>query len=147
MSIKALAVGLALSLGAADAFAAPAANNESPAASSSPEARVDAFFGALKDGKVTQAYNDVFASALMSKKQADLEVLAGQTEAALRFYGAVVDWEMVKEERVSEHFLLRTYMLRTAEVPVFFKFQFYNNGKRWVVANVFMTDTYAKVRD
>ncbi len=141
MRSKALLVGAFLAFASMNAAsAAPAAAAQSTSAA--PDAKVEAFFSALKDGKAAKAYADAFAGTLMTKKQGELELMISQTETMFRYYGPVLDWEMVKDERVSDHYLVRTYMLRTGEMPMFFKFQLYDNGKAWVIANIFMTDTY-----
>lgn len=136
---------LASALGAAVLFLAPMAAyaDEAPEPPPPPvQAKVEAFMGQLKAGKVPEAYNQAFAGTLMSKKQAELEQMVAVTETALRYYGAVRDWQLIKTWRPVEGFAVASYLLRAENGPLFVRLQFYNNGTKWIVYHVVLVDSY-----
>jgi len=108
----------------------------------SPEGLASAFFSTLQGGNSLKAYNDIWRDTMMSKKQADVEALAGQTDNALKIYGKALGWELVSEEKISASFYQHTYLVRTENVPLFFRIQFYKAQSRWVATNITFTDTY-----
>ena len=110
------------------------------------QAKVDGFMGLLKAGKVADAYNQAFAGTLMSKKQADLEQMIAATETGLRYYGAVRDWQVIETRRPVGGFAVATYLVRVENGPLFVRFQFYDNGARWIVYNVALQDNYDQMK-
>lgn len=111
------------------------------------QAKVDAFMGLLKAGKVADAYDGAFAGTLMSKKQAELEQMVAATETALRYYGAVRDWQLIETWRPVEGFAVASYLLRVENGPLFVRLQFYNNGTKWVVYHVVLVDSYDQMKN
>ena len=124
-------------------IAAPAAAQ--PASADPPTALAQAFFSTLKSGDALKAYGDVWRDTMMSKRQADLENIANQTESSLKIYGKISDWQLIKENKVSKDFIESVYIVRTEQVPLFFKFQFYHAPAKWVATNISFTDTYKNV--
>ena len=110
------------------------------------QAKVDAFFGQLKAGKVADAYNQAFVGTLMSKKQADLEQMIAATETALRYYGAVRDWKLIKTAHPVDGFTVASYLLRVENGPLFVRLQFYDNGTKWIVYHVVLVDSYDQMQ-
>jgi hypothetical protein len=106
------------------------------------QAKIDALFAQLKAGKVAEGYNQAFAGTLMSKKQADLEQMIAATETALRYYGAVRDWQLIETRRPVGGFAVAIYLLRAENGPLFARLQFYDNGAKWIVYNVALGDSY-----
>jgi hypothetical protein len=104
--------------------------------------RVDAFLAQLKAGKVAAGYDKAFAGTLMSKKQADLEQMVAQTETALKYYGAVRDWQPMGQTHAAPGFATASYLVRTENAPMFMRFQLYDNGDHWIVYLIQLTDTY-----
>jgi hypothetical protein len=103
-------------------------------------AQSDVFFGKLKAGQVAEAYKALFAKSAMEKKQSDVEQLVSMTEQALKFYGPVAGWELVKEEAASAYIVKRTYELRTEQVPLIWTVYYYRNAKGWTVLAVSFSD-------
>jgi hypothetical protein len=120
--------------------AAPAAAQS--VAAGSPDAVADAFFKNLQAGNIAKAYDEMWRGTLMSKKQADVENVVNQTETLLKTYGKVVGWEKMNTESVSPSYTINTYLLRTENAPIFFKFQFYHGPNGWMVAWLNYADLY-----
>ena len=134
---RTVAIVLALwMMGAAPAMSAPV---------SGPAALADSFFRALETKDALSAYNGLWAGTMMSKKQAEVENLATQTDAALKVFGKPADWELLAENKIGENFYENTYLLRGDQGPLFFKIQFYKAPTRWIATNVYFTDTYKNI--
>jgi len=112
------------------------------AAARTPDSLANAFFKGLQTGPALKAYNDMWQGTLMSKKQADVENAAAQTDNAFRIYGKLVDWEKMSTEQVSPSFIISTFLVRTEGAPIFFKMQFYHAPAGWMVAYVNLADSY-----
>ncbi|HEX7945312.1 MAG TPA: hypothetical protein VF495_11635, partial [Phenylobacterium sp.] len=138
--LKAIVVAGALALAAPAAAPAQSAN--------SPAALAEAFFTQVQAGEVLKAYQDMWrGSAIMDKKQADVENIAAQNQAILRSYGKVLGWELMSEKVIAPSLVERLYLLRTENVPLFYKVQFYRPGTKWIVGNIYFTDTYKNVEE
>lgn len=126
-------------------FAARAA--EAPEPLPAPvQQKVEAFFGQLKAGKIADAYAQTFAGTLMSKKQADLEQMIGATETGLRYYGAIRDWQLIETQRPVGGFAVAAYLVRVENGPLFARFQFYDNGTKWIVYKITLGDSYEQLK-
>ena len=129
---------------AALAISAPvAAQSAQP---SPPSAIADTFFKTIQDGDTAKAYGDIWRGTMMQKKQADVENLIAQTDALLKMYGSVIGWELIKDEPVSASLDERTYLVRTANGPIFFKMQFYRAETHWIVSFFSLADSYKNLR-
>jgi hypothetical protein len=114
----------------------------------SPAALAEAFFTQLQAGDVLKAYQDMWrGSAIMDKKQADVENIASQNQVVLRNYGKVLGWELMSEKVIAPSLIERLYLLRTENVPLFYKVQFYRPSTKWIVGNIYFTDTYKNVEE
>lgn len=111
--------------------------------SATPDSMIAAFFGQLRDGQVRRAYQELWQGTLMDKKQADVDFIVNQTDAAIKSYGRMADWELMKEEVLSPSFRIRTYLLRYEQGAMFFKVQFYRSPRGWMVWNLDFRDRYA----
>lgn len=96
----------------------------------------------VRDGKVEQAYADLFAGTLMSKKQAEVEQMVALTAAATRHCGPIRDWQMIKAEEFTPAVFNVVYLIRSEGCPFFFQTVNYDNGAKWSVNYVNFTDVY-----
>jgi hypothetical protein len=109
------------------------------------DAIVQKFFGELKANRVPAAYATLFSGTVMASKQQEMQMLVAQTSNVLTLYGKVSGWEPVSVNPIAPSFTQAIYLLKTDGVPVFFLFEFYNNGTRWVVTRITFNDTYAVI--
>ncbi|HKP78055.1 MAG TPA: hypothetical protein VJU34_02900 [Phenylobacterium sp.] len=128
----------ALVLAGALAFASPLVAQ--PAAGSNPNAVADQFFSRVRSGEVAKAYQDLGRGTLLDQKQMELQNVANQTASLLQLYGKIIDWEMMSEQKLSESYVIRNYLVRTERGPVFFNFHLYRSPGGWVISNVYFTD-------
>ncbi|MDP3853530.1 hypothetical protein [Phenylobacterium sp.] len=127
----------------AAAIAAPAAVVST---ASSPDAPVELFFGKLKAGDAAEAYRAIWAGTLIDRKPGAVQVMSDQTAMVIKYFGPIVGWELLHEGPASPHFRERCYILRTEGGPVFFKFQLYDNGAKWVVTKLTFNDDHDKLQ-
>ena len=106
----------------------------------------DGFFRTLQAGDTAKAYKDIWGGTLMDKKQGEVENLVLQTATTLKTYGKVVGWELVSEKIISASYIERVYLVRTEGLPIFFKMYFYRPSSKWLVTNLYFTDTYKNVQ-
>jgi opacity protein-like surface antigen len=107
------------------------------------DALLQSFFGELKANRAANAYSALFAGTNTMSKQQEMQILIGQTSSVLSIYGKVTGWEPIRIEETSPSFTQALYLLKTEGVPVFFKFEFYNNGSKWTITRVNFQDNYA----
>lgn len=115
------------------------------AAASSPTALADSFFKTLQTGDATKAYDQIFSSALRTQKAAEVQNLSAQTDIALKYYGKISGWELVREKTISPSFVDRVYLVRAANGPIFYRMQFYKADQTWSLVNIYFNDTYDKI--
>lgn len=137
--IRALAFAALLALTTPIAAAA-----ESPTVriDSGQDAVVQAFFKELQGGRTPAAYQGLFGSAMMIKKQVEVENLIAQTNNAMNLFGKVSGWELVTADEISPSYGQAVYALKTETLPLFFKFEFYRNTTRRTVTRMDFTDSY-----
>ena len=86
-----------------------------------PTELADKFFGALQSGDVAGAYRGIWGGTFMDKKQADVENVVAQNTTTLRTFGKVTGWEMMSEKVISPSLVERLYVLKTVNIPLFYK--------------------------
>ncbi|WP_337186631.1 hypothetical protein [Phenylobacterium sp.] len=134
--MRAILIASAL-LTASTAAAQPAAG---------PTEIADGFFRALQAGDVDGAYKGIWGSSIMERKRMEVENLVAQNANTLRLYGKISGWELISDEPVGGSFSERVYILKTASLPLFYKFQFYRPEAHWTVTNLHFTDTYKNIK-
>lgn len=80
--------------------------------------QIEGFLTSLRDGKVEQAYADLFAGTLMSKKQADVDQMVALTAATTRFCGQIHDWQLIKAEDFTSSIYDVSYMIQIGRAHV-----------------------------
>lgn len=131
----------ALVLAAAIVMAAPQLAHAQ--GSGTPDTVADNFFGSLRAGQTGKAYQDLWRGTIMDRKQADVDFVITQTDAAMKAYGQMADWEVMKDDVLSPSFRIRTYLVRFDQGALFFKLQFYRAPRGWLVLNLDFRDRYA----
>lgn len=113
--------------------------------SATPTEMADGFFRALQNDQVEKAYKGIWEGTLMDRKQADVENLVSQNMVVLKNYGGVLGWELISETTITPSLIDRVYLVKTQNLPLFYKIQFYRPGPKWQVTNLFFTDTYKNI--
>jgi len=109
--------------------------------------QIDAFITSVRDGKVEQAYADLFAGTLASKRQAEVEQMVALTSANIRHCGSIRDWQLIKAEQFTPAIYDVVYLIRSDGCPLFFQTIFYDNGTKWSVNHINFTDAYPAAKD
>lgn len=112
-----------------------------------PDAVTNSFFGMIRSGEITKAYEGLGRGTVLDQKKLELRNVANQTASALQIYGKVIDWEMMSEKKLSEGYLIRNYMLRTERGPMFFNLHFYRGVQGWTIVNIYFTDILKNLPD
>ncbi|OHB27214.1 MAG: hypothetical protein A2790_00680 [Phenylobacterium sp. RIFCSPHIGHO2_01_FULL_69_31] len=128
----------ALVLAGALAITSPALGQ--PAGTGGASAVADQFFARIRSGDVTGAYQSLGRGTLLDQKQMELANVANQTDSMLKLYGKMIDWEMMSENKLSDSYVIRNYLVRTERGPVFFNFHLYHSPNGWVISNIYFTD-------
>lgn len=132
----------AIVLAGALALASPAL-----AQSAGPDLVAGNFFGLIRSGEITKAYDGIGRGTILDQKKLELRNVATQTAGALQIYGKVIDWELMSEKKLSESYLVRNYMVRTERGPMFFNLHLYRGVQSWTIINIYFTDILKSLPD
>ena len=83
-----------------------------------PDTVTNSFFGLVRSGEITKAYDGLGRGTVLDQKKLELQNVANQTARALQIYGKVIDWELMTDKKLSESYLIRNYMVRTERPDV-----------------------------
>jgi hypothetical protein len=109
----------------------------------SPRATADAFFRTLQNGKISQAYDQLFAGSIIPQtKPQEVEMLKRQTESGLPLYGKILGFEMVREEKFGTTVVRLVYLLKSEKAPTVWELYFYKPKTSWFLANLMFNDQF-----
>jgi hypothetical protein len=108
-----------------------------------PRDTANAFFKMVQEGKVSEAYDDLFkGSPLPSMKPQALELLKRQTSANLPMYGAILSVESLREEKLGTSIVRLVYVMKLEKHPVIWEFHFYKPKGDWFLSNIQLNDEF-----
>ena len=110
-----------------------------------PDQIVATFFDTLKADRVDDAYDTLKAEfAMADRGDSEAKGMRAQTQKALDAYGPMLDYELVKEEKLGTHLMRRTYVLVGEILPLRWKFYFYKPADRWLLIDLRIDDAIAE---
>lgn len=120
----------------------PPAPEEAP--KRTPDEIVATFFETLKADRVDAAYDTLKNEFAMADRGAEQsKAMREQTQKALDAYGPVIDYEKVKEEKLGDRLVRRSYLLIGSVLPLRWKFYFYKPSDRWMLIDLRIDDAIA----
>ena len=94
------------------------------------------FFGLMKTGGAQPALKYLGSlSILYASKQDQIELMATQTDGAIKIYGPVVSWELVESETLGGNVRREFYTVQHANNVVRWRLFFTRSPKGWSVAS------------
>ncbi len=101
------------------------------------------FFRLLQDGKVPEAYDQLFlGSQFPAKKPEEVELAKTQTAAGLPLYGNILGVELIREEKIGGAIVRLVYLLKLELAPTVWEFYFYRPKADWFLVNVKFNDQF-----
>lgn len=106
----------------------------------------DAFLDRLRSKRYLEAFTEALSSPAMRKRVADLENAAADMERSLNNYGPIVDWSKIGQQNISPNLIRVYYLVRTENLPIFFRVEYYSFGGKWQIVNINYWDNFDSVR-
>ncbi len=138
---RVLIMALAFTLTAPSAWAQPQPQLPAPV-----REIADEFLGQLKSNQPSEAIRSAFRDTAPLLGSTVVDNLIGGVTNALRTLGPLQEWSIYRTNEIAPGFIEVTYFVKTANVPAFATFQFYNPGERWRVID-FRLNTYINARN
>ena len=103
-------------------------------AQSSPEEIVEEFFEIYKDKGSTSALNFIYSkNDWISQSSDDVILLKNQMESLTEDYvGKYYGQELILEKKISDSYILKSYLVKYGRQPLRFTFQFYKPNDKWL---------------
>lgn len=107
-------------------------------ADDTPRARVETMFTAFQPGNLDQAI-DAFAKGSFIRPEL-VDQLKAQTHATIPTEKKVLGFEFIEEINFGQSIKRLTYVLKTADQPLVWRFTFYKPGGAWLPQKVIFGD-------
>jgi hypothetical protein len=121
--------------------AVPAPTTDKPAEA------MEAFFLAIKAGKVDAAYDALVKGTIIAERGEDVAALKTRTQTALDNYGPISGYEVVDEKVVGSALLRRTCVSLNADLPLRWRFYFYKSEGAWRLVDLRVDDALVELFD
>ncbi|KPM49634.1 hypothetical protein [Jiulongibacter sediminis] len=104
-------------------------------AQNNPDKIVEAFFDNYVNAGASEALDQLYASnKWMSRATDAINSLKSKLEGLNEdFVGPFYGYELIVEKKLSQSFILRSYLVKYDRQPIRFTFQFYKPDNKWVV--------------
>jgi len=104
---------------------------------------VEEFFKYVKEGKVSQGYDILFAgSDIPAMKPQAVDMIKSQTASGLPMYGKILGFEKIREEKFGISIVRLVYILKSEKAPTIWEFHFYRPQANWFLGNVLFNDQF-----
>ncbi|WP_304237505.1 hypothetical protein [Jiulongibacter sediminis] len=109
--------------------------SQSALAQNNPDKIVETFFDNYVNAGASEALNQLYASnKWMSRATDAINSLKSKLEGLNEdFVGPFYGYELIVEKKLSQSFILRSYLVKYDRQPIRFTFQFYKPDNKWVV--------------
>ncbi len=109
----------------------------------SPKAMAETFFRTLQGGKISQAYDQLFAgSTIPQTKPQAVEAVKRQTESGLPQLGKILGFELIREEKFGTTIVRFVYLLKLEKSPTVWELYFYKPKTAWFIVNLMFNDQF-----
>ena len=127
---------------------APAIVKEIPAipqVDNSVRQQVDAFFAALEDHKIDDAYNNLTKDTKIAQRSTDVATLKSKTQQAIEMFGDILGHDLVEVKSVRTHLVRVTYLSLGKDYPLRWRFYFYKSAATWRLIDIRVDDRLADI--
>ncbi len=107
-------------------------------ADETPRARIETMVAALQPGNLDQAIDAFAKNSVMRPELVDQ--MKAQVRAALPGEKKVLGFEFIEEINFGQSVKRLTYVLKTADQPLVFRFTFYKPGGSWLLQKAIVSD-------
>lgn len=112
-----------------------------------PKEKAEAFFASIQKGDISGGYDRLFVgSAIPQDKPQAVTVIKTQTQNGLPLYGAILGYELTKEEKFGSSVVRLVYILKSERAPTIWEFYFYKPKDSWFLVHVTFNDQFALLR-
>ncbi len=103
-------------------------------AQSTPEEMVETFFVKYKVRGTSEAINYIYSkNDWINSSSDDVILLKNQMESLTEDYiGKYYGYELILEKKLSDSYVLKSYLVKFGRQPLRFNFQFYKPNKEWI---------------
>ena len=108
---------------------------------------MEAFFFALRGGKVDDAYDELVKGTIIADRREDVTALKTRTKQALDSYGPVGGFEPVETIEIGTCLRRHTCISLNQDLPLRWKFYFYRNAGGWRLVDLRVDDGLAELFD
>lgn len=110
-----------------------------------PAQAINLFFLALKAGQVDAAYDGLVKNSIVGEKNGEITALKERTKQALDSYGPIAGYEVIEERKVGAHLLRRTCLSLNSDLPLRWRFYFYESGGQWNLVDLRVDDALVEL--
>lgn len=110
-----------------------------------PDERIAAFFAALEKEKIEEAYDELVKDSMVGERKEDVASLKQRTQQALDGYGSISGYEVVEEKTVGSHLMRRTCLSLNSDLPLRWRFYFYESGGQWKLIDLRVDDALVEL--
>jgi hypothetical protein len=109
----------------------------------SPRTMAETFFHSLQGGKISQAYDQLFAgSNIPQTKPQEVEMVKRQTESGLTLYGKILGFELIREEKFGASVVRLVYVLKSEKAPTIWELYYYKPKGNWFLGRFLFNDQF-----
>lgn len=123
----------------------PTPKPAAPAAAQDPAQMINVFFLSLKAGQVDAAYEGLVRNSIVGEKNEEITALKERTKQALDSYGPIAGYEIIEERKVGAHLLRRTCLSLNADLPLRWRFYFYESEGAWRLVDLRVDDALVEL--
>lgn len=105
-----------------------------------PREQVAAFYQALGQDRVEDAYGALVQGAVLAERPEDWQRLKDQTQRALDSYGLLHGYELLEEKNVGASLRRLTCLSLNHDLPLRWRFYFYRNPEGWKLVDLRVDD-------
>jgi len=116
-----------------------------PSRTAGPDALIASFFGALKAGRVDEAYDGLVKGTVIADRQKDVVALKAKTTEAIEGYGKIGGYELADERWVGNSLMRRTCISLGEVLPLRWRFYFYKAGADWKLVDLRVDDALVEL--
>jgi hypothetical protein len=117
------------------------------AARENPKQMADDFLTTIEKGQVSQAYDNLLkGSSILKNKPDAVAKLEKQTRAALRPYGKILGFDLIKDEKFGSSIVHLVYVLKSEKHFTSWEFYFYKPESEWLVSHVGFNDRFSLLK-
>ena len=113
-------------------FTAPACAQEA----TTPEEIGEAFIRKVYDGKVDEAFNDVWSPEVQALMGTGLITAKGTMSGFIQLFGSMEGLELIRKEEYSDRVVRLVYFAYTSDIPIVFDLYFYLSEDGWGMVNM-----------